>query len=137
MCPPDAMPADNSRQLQRRGFDRALPDATTEMVSPAYHLRWKFFSSHCAGRHQPRLLAGQIDTGLLPVAELGGILRNAVDAQSIAKRVVERVAGHRNSIVNIHHAMAFVALVEVPVKVRAAAAHDVHILRNALLQPGH
>src|ERR1700749_3563621 len=84
--------------------------------------------------HYTAGLVRNIDAGLVADANRVGIARNRVDAELVGERVVEGVAGIRQSAVDVDHAVVLVTGEEVPVESGSAVARDVHVLRGVLLE---
>src|SRR5271163_4812399 len=87
------------------------------------------------GGHGTGSLVRQVDAGLLRESYRGSISGDGVDAELFSQRVVVGVAGPRNRVVDIDHAMMFVAGEEVPVERGATVAHHAHGLGDVLFEP--
>ena len=65
----------------------------TEIVSPAYHFCLKFLIFHSSDGITPVTSLGRSMPVFWPRPSIGGVLRDAVDAQLFRQRVEENVAG--------------------------------------------
>ena len=124
-----------TRKLQRRHLDRPLSDAYGDGLArvPLFMLCPQLPGR---GGHGASGLVGQIDSSLLPQADFGPVLRDGVDAQLLRERVVVGIAGPRDGVVDVHHAVVVIAGEETAVERAAAVAHHAHVLGNVLFEPG-
>ncbi len=125
--------AERAGELQGRDGDGALADADRDHLAgvPLLMLRLELPGG---GGHGAGDFVGKVDAGLLREPYRGGVPGDGVDAELFGEVVVEGVAGPRDGVVDIDHAVMLVAGEEVTEEGAASVAHDVHVLRDALFQ---
>ena len=74
--------------------------------------------------HQPRLFAGQIDSGAPAETEAGGVVADTVDSEHLADVVEEDVAGSHDALVEIHLTVGVIAMKHAAVKTGLTGAVD-------------
>ena len=127
--------AQSPRQLQRRNLRLTLADADGNRVAGVIPLVEVLHLPLRRGHHSGHLV-GQVDAGLRAQAECGCVFGDGVDTEFLRQCVEKRVAGERNGLADIQHAMVMIAVEEAPVECAAADAIHAHILGHALLQAG-
>ena len=128
--------AESAGELDGRGGDGALADADGDDFAgvPLLVLGLELPGG---GGHGAGDLVGEIDAGLLREAERGGVFGDGVDAEAVREGVVEGVAGLGDGVVDVDHAVVFVAGEEVAVEGGAAVAHATcMVLGDVFLESG-